>query len=347
MTGATSLRSSATRIGLFALGGLAVLIAAVVAVFGAGLFAHTEQAVLQFRGSVYGLQIGSPVVFRGVRLGHVRSVGVVLEAGRFSAPVVVDVDVKLIRTAANEPGVSLKALIEKGLTAQLATQSLLTGQLYIDLDLRASAAGQSAAAQRNAQGLIEIPTTLTRFQSLQDQLDQIDITRISADLTATVASAKALVGGPEIKQTLADMASASAALAKLSASLNERVAPLAAAAQGTLAQAGQASTRAGAAAERASERFSLAADGIASAATRAESTLAPNSQVMRSVQQAAEELSRSAKAVRDATSEDAALAQNLQRALGDVQRAARAVRELAEQLEQQPQSLLRGKPAPP
>ena len=61
-----------------------LLIAAVVVVFGGRLFAATEQAVMYFRGSVYGLQAGSPVVFRGVRLGSVRSVGVVFAQGRFA-----------------------------------------------------------------------------------------------------------------------------------------------------------------------------------------------------------------------------------------------------------------------
>ena len=93
-------RPNAARIGLFALGGLALLIAAVVVVFGGRLFAATEQAVMHFRGSVYGLQAGSPVVFRGVRLGSVRSVGVVYTQGRFAVPVEVELDPAQIRTLA-------------------------------------------------------------------------------------------------------------------------------------------------------------------------------------------------------------------------------------------------------
>jgi hypothetical protein len=70
-----------------------------------------------------------------------------------------------------------------GLSAQLATQSLLTGQLYIDLDLRTWRPARAARRR----GMVEIPTTLTRFQSLQDQLDRVDLTRITQDLTATLA----------------------------------------------------------------------------------------------------------------------------------------------------------------
>jgi paraquat-inducible protein B len=335
-----------TRIGLFALGGLALLVAAIVAIFGASLWARQDQAVMHFRGSVYGLQVGSPVVFRGVRLGGVQSVGVVYGEGKFSVPVVVQLDRNRIRNlsgaASTDATLALPALIEKGLSAQLATHSLLTGQLYIDLDLRPGAKTVAVGGQ-NASGLIEIPTTPTRFQSLQDQLDRVDLTAMTADLGATLAAARALVAGPEVKATLADLSQAASTLAKLATSLEQRVAPLAAAAQGTLGQAGQASQRVGSAADRVGERMAAAADGVGAAAARADALLAPGSPVLGSVQKAADELARSAQALRAATSDEAPSVVQLQRAAADVSRAARAMRELAEQLQQQPQQLLRGR----
>ena len=337
-------RARAARLGLFVLGGLALLVAAVVVVFGGGLLQREERAVMHFRGSVYGLQVGSPVVFRGVRLGLVRSVGVVYDQGRIAVPVVVDLDRDRIRTlggtsAAADPTLALPRLVEAGLSGQLATHSLLTGQLYVDLDLRE--AGRPAV--RDSSGLIEIPTTPTRFQSLQDQLDRVDLTAMAEDLKATLAAARGLVAGPEAKQTLADMAQASAALARLATTLDRRVRPLADVAQGTLAQAGQASARLGAAADRVGDRVAGAADRVGSAAERADALLTPGSPVLQSVQQAADELGRSAAALRAATTDQGTDAQSLQRALGDVSRAARAVRDLASQLERQPQSLIRGR----
>lgn len=351
-------RPNATRIGLFALGGLALLFGAVVLVFGGRLWARSELAVLQFRGSVYGLQVGSPVVFRGVRLGGVRSVGVTYGDGRFAVPVVIELNRAAIRTpddsqAATDPELALAALVEQGLTGQLATHSLLTGQLYIDLDLRPNdkAGKSSTAARRHANGLVEIPTAPNRFQSLQDQLDRIDVARMADDLVATLAAARGLLGGPELKQTLTDMAQASAALARLSATLTQRIGPLADTAQATLLQAGRASTQAAAAAENAGERVARAADraaqGVAAAASRADALMAPDSPLLASVQRAADELGRSAAALRSAASDESATVQSVQRAVGDVSRSARAVRDLAEQLAQQPQSLLRGRADPP
>ena len=80
-------RPNAARIGLFAVVGLLLLGAALVAVLGSRFLAPTDQAVMHFGGSVYGLQVGSPVVFRGVRLGSIKSIGLVQEAGRLTVPV--------------------------------------------------------------------------------------------------------------------------------------------------------------------------------------------------------------------------------------------------------------------
>jgi paraquat-inducible protein B len=333
-------KPNVVRIGLFAVLGLALLVAAVVVVFGARVFKPSERAVMFFSGSVYGLQVGSPVVFRGVRLGSVKSMDVSSVGGRFAVPVVVELDSERLRTI-HGPEVAdpLAGLVQQGLSAQLATQSLLTGQLYVDLDLR----GVGQVAQRDAAGRTLIPTTLTRFQSLQQQLDGVDVSRMSKDLAETLAAARGLVAGPEIKQTLAELAQASAALARLAASMDKRLPGLADSAQGTLRQAGEASVRVGGAADR----VTGAADRVGSAAVRAETLLTPGSPLLASVQQAADELGRSAAALRSATSDESASLQSVQRAMGDVSRAARAVRELADQIERQPQSLIRGRVATP
>ena len=333
-------RPNAARIGLFAVGGLLLLGAALAVVLGSRFLTPTDKAVMHFSGSVYGLQVGSPVVFRGVRLGSIKSIGLVQEAGRLTAPVVAELDRARIVSldgapATSDPTLSLPALVERGLSAQLATQSLLTGQLYVDLDLRPG----GKVAQRNEAGLVVIPTTLTRFQSLQDQLDRVDLARMSQDLSDTLAAARGLIGGPELKQTLAQLALASASLARLTATLDKRAPTLVNAAQGTLKQAAQASDRVGTAADR----VTGAADRIGSAASRADELLTPGSPVLAGVQQAADELGRTAAALRAATSDDSPNLQGVQRAMADVSRAARAVRELADSLEQQPQSLIRGK----
>ncbi len=369
-------RPNALRIGLFAVLGLALLAAAIVAVLGVQLFKAGDRVVMHFSGSVYGLQVGAPVVFRGVKLGGVRSIGVAQVNGRFAVPVVAELDRAQLRAlvggTVGEPGGAkagtdaLATLLQQGLTAQLATQSLLTGQLYVDLDLRpasrvvaaaaplASAGNTGQVAAARADGLVEIPTSLTRFQSLQEQLDRVDVDRMAQDLSATLAAARGLVAGPEIKRVMTELTQASGALSQLAATLNQRVPALADSARGALQRAGDASARVGSAADRlsdrvagAADRLGQASDRVGAAAGRAETLLAPGSTLHTSVQGAADELARTATALRAATADDGASLQSVQRAMADVSRAARAVRALADQIEQQPQSLLRGREATP
>ncbi len=367
-------RPNALRIGLFALLGVALLAAAIVSVVGLQVFKTSERVVMYFSDSVYGLQVGAPVVFRGVRLGTVRGVSVSQVNGRFAVPVVAELEsdklLALVGGTAAAQAPPLATLLGQGLTAQLATQSLLTGQLYVDLDLRAStktsantnantthggaAPAPAAAPALSPGGLVQIPTSLTRFQSLQQQLDGVDVDRMSQDLQATLSAARKLVAGPELQQALAELTQAAAGLARVSATLNQRLPPLADRAGQALQRGGAAAEQVGAAAQRvggsvasAGERVGQASDRLASAASQAQAVLAPGSPLLGSVQGAADELQRTAAALRDASSEQGATVQELQRALADVSRAARAVRALAEQIEQQPQSLIRGREAPP
>lgn len=357
-------RPHALRIGLFAIGGLALLVMAVASVFGGRLFADSERAVLHFNGSIYGLQIGAPVVFRGVRMGGVVSIGLVNDAqgAGFQIPVVVELDSELLRSLQGPPAGAasaassdadadaavLPALVARGLSGQLAMQSLLTGLLYVDLDLRPD--GSTARYGQVPDGMVEIPTTATRLQTLQAQLEGLDFGQLAKDLSAIAATTRGFVASPELRQSLDDLAQTSGSLRRLSATLERRAGPLADGARHTLVRAAQAVEQVGDAASRAggvAVQIGAAADQIGATTRRAEGVIAQGPPLMSSLQQAADELSRTALALRQATSADAGVVQNADRALADVARAARAVRELAELLEQQPESLIRGRRDPP
>ena len=177
-------RASPFFIGAFVVSALALLVVALVVLPGRHWFKQPQRVVMFFSGSVFGLQKGAPVVFRGVRIGDVTDITVHYDSktDSFAIPVVAQLDADAVRGLDgrfdnDDIGHALPALIKRGFSAQLGTQSLLTGQLYVDLDLRPG----GKVAQRNAVGLVIIPTTLTRFQSLQDQLDKVDLARMSAD----------------------------------------------------------------------------------------------------------------------------------------------------------------------
>ena len=351
--------ANATLIGAFVVVGLALVAAGVIAAAGGKLFTRTEQAVMHFNGSIYGLQVGAPVVLRGVRVGSVASIGLVFDpaTGGFLIPVVASLERDVIRSLPGPPAagagagadvssdLTLPALVARGLRAQLSMQSLLTGQLYIDLDLRPGGAAKLHAGGTGSGngGRVEIPTSSTAIQNLKEQLEGLDMRRLLDDVSAIASSARAVVAGPELKQAMGDLTQITGQVRRLTDALARRVDPLAQAAQTTLTDGQRTMGRLSDAADRVGD----AARRVAGSADRVGALAAPDSALLQRVQQTADELARSAAALRSQTSEGAPLVQNLTRALQDVSQASRAVRELADLLARQPDALLRGRSTEP
>ena len=77
--------ASKTLIGVFVLGALALAVIALV-IFGSGKFFERRITyVMYFDGSVKGLNIGSPVVFRGVKIGSVKDIELKADVKDFKA----------------------------------------------------------------------------------------------------------------------------------------------------------------------------------------------------------------------------------------------------------------------
>ncbi len=339
----------ALRVGLFALAGLALLALGLIAAGGGWVGGSTDRVLMRFDRSVYGLQVGAPVMLRGVRVGQVASIGLgTALAGVPDVPVHADFDhdrlLELVgRGAGRDP---LAALLARGLVAQLATQSLLTGLLYVDLDINPARAARARRAHPEV-GARDIPTVANRLQTLQEQLDGLDIARIGQDLSAAVAAANALLSGPDAKRLLGGSADAAQALQRaaaqvqtLAARLDQQLPPLAASARGTLAEASSAARQLGAGAAGVAAAASQVQALAATSAPQVAQTLA---QARQDVARAADEFARTAQALRQATADDSTLRQSAERALNDTARAARALRELGEQLDRQPDAVLRGR----
>ena len=69
-----SKQANKTAIGVFVVGAVVLAVAAIIA-FGSGkFFVKTDMYVAYFPGSVKGLRIGAPVMFRGVKIGEVTQI---------------------------------------------------------------------------------------------------------------------------------------------------------------------------------------------------------------------------------------------------------------------------------
>jgi paraquat-inducible protein B len=106
---------------------------------------EAEDYTLVFRQSVRGLEVGAAVDFRGVPLGEVTRIGTDYDPVRLAFTTPVDVRIypgrlraRLRHEVPAEPPASTEArlqrFVEHGLRAQLRSDNLLTGRLYVALD---------------------------------------------------------------------------------------------------------------------------------------------------------------------------------------------------------------------
>ena len=374
------MKGAAWRVGLFALAGLSLLAFAVV-LAGGHWFVARESALMRFTTSVYGLQVGAPVVFRGVRLGQITAVELSPAGpGGVTIPVKAEFERALLRNlvgaeaAASTAGLALvPELVARGLVARLATQSLLTGQLYVDLDIDAArarpaaggvatsaAAGAAVGAAASSPvapaapplgGLPVIPTAPSQLQSLQAQLESLDLGQIGRDLAALTAATRQLLAGPEPARVLTRVADAAQALQRLTERIEREVAPVSRSAQGAFGEGQRAASAVGQGAASLAQSAQQVAQQVAGAASQAQAQVGALSSAgtaaLAQVQRSAEAVVQAADALRNAAADDSSLRLNADRALTDVSRAARALRELAELLERHPETLLRGRAGTP
>jgi len=183
-----SRRASPAAVGAFVLGGIAIALAALIALGGGGLFAETFRASIFFEQSVNGLVIGSPVKLEGVPVGQVVDIrAIVKESGppssrtyRTFSETVIEIDETRFEQLGDaddatqarqrDDNVDIERAVDSGVRAQLNLQSLLTGQLFIALMIDRDRPGYTGP-ERLAR-YEQIPTLPTAFDELEARVRQ-------------------------------------------------------------------------------------------------------------------------------------------------------------------------------
>jgi paraquat-inducible protein B len=321
-----SKRINPTAIGIFVVGSFALMVAAIVLVGAGSLFRKPLRFVCMFQGNVNGLRVGAPVKFKGVQIGTVEEIKLALNPSEGELrpdlkeqrlPVIIGVDREMITQrggtghALSQPG--LEDLVARGMRAQLDTESLLTGLLFVDLDLHPNAPLNLVLVPGSGD-LREIPTVPTNLEEIQKQatdalakLDRIDLNKMVTSITNAADSINHLTDSQDLKDTLAS-------LRQTVPNLNRTITSL----RATLDNANQRITP-----------------------------------LVASLQKSSEEANVTMKDTRDALLEvkanldsDSPLSVNINTALEELADTSRSVGELTDYLQRNPGSLVRGKYVP-
>ena len=186
--------------------------------------------VIHFKDSVRGLSVGAAVDFRGIQVGEVQSIKLVLAKNKtdIELPITIAIyperfrnlqtDDNQILSLADQKKI-INRLVENGMRAQMRTSNLITGQLYIALDYAPNAKKAKINWASNPPQMPSVNSSLNEIQeriaSIVKKMDQIPLQSIgqNADQTLkmlqqTLASSNALIQKidqelvPEAKGTL-------------------------------------------------------------------------------------------------------------------------------------------------
>jgi paraquat-inducible protein B len=217
-------------IGSFVIGAAAIVVAAVF-FFGRGkFFENTGTYIAFFSGSVKGLSIGAPVSFRGAPVGKVRDVSIVYKPDKdeLIIPVLLELDADSVRglntlkekTGNGEGPELVQRLIEKGLKAQLALDSIVTGQLFVQLDFMPNVPMRRMSG--DDEDYQEIPTAPSPLEKLQETLQQLPISELVNKTVGALEKLDAILSSDDLNNAFDNLNGALIELKTLASNFDGR-----------------------------------------------------------------------------------------------------------------------------
>ncbi len=203
------------------------------------VYLDKERYLLVFSGSVRGLNIGAPVLLRGIKVGQVLDIQLKFDPTKleFFIPVLIEIEPERIgfpegqgraRVLEDEPDIVDK-MVAAGLRAQLKTGSLLTGQLYVELEFHRDAPPARLARRGDYRVVPTLPTPLetitTQVNRILGKIDGFPIDEIGEDLSATLSGVREVVDSTALKNSLTELELILRQLRSLSVKLDDQIAP--------------------------------------------------------------------------------------------------------------------------
>ncbi|MDR2573490.1 MAG: MlaD family protein [Desulfovibrio sp.] len=311
-----------TAVGLFVLGAMALLAISLVLLTTRRFFSDDAEYVLYFDDSVNGLSIGAPVVFRGVPMGSVTRINLVADTrdGGVAIPVFIRIDAASIMNSDGVAGVSgefarrmLHSMVERGLRARLKLQSLITGKYGVELNFHP----ETEARYRSSNEALEIPTVPSSMDAFERALSKVPPEQMLQSLNEILANFAFILSDGKLREGIAAFAGTFTETEKFF-----KKTELLKSISGTLAQLDETARMAR---EQVPEGLHFFREA------------------MRALADSAAQLHEAANSAQDIARRDSPMMTDLQRLLREGAAAAAALRALADTLERNPESLLRGK----
>lgn len=309
-------------IGVFVVGGMALLVVALVLFSSQDFFTPKRKFVAYFQQSVSGLNIGAAVRFRGIPVGKVIHIDGIYnpETGNMIPRLILEIHPETLKNIVlnEEEYAPFILLVKNGMRAKLKSASLLTGQLYVALDFYPNTPVRRLGS--NSEEYPEMPTIDSGLDQALAMISELPIEEILVRLASTLAAVEELLRNPHVNEALA-------ALPPLLRDADTGVVDLTQFVNHDLPRVMQEASQTLASVRKSFETLSTKLTGEAS--VRINSILT--------------ELENTLKLAQKRLSTDDPLTYELITAVREVGKAARSMRAFVDYLEEHPEALIKGK----
>ena len=329
-----SQRANPTLIGAFVIGAVVIAVAGLIVLGSGKLFHRMRPFVVYLQGDVTGLRVGSPVRFQGVQVGAVTDIRLYVtpEGAKPIVPVTILLDESVIQsksgTDVDLDASTIHRAIEHGLRARLDTESLITGQRCIALDIAPDTPAKLFGLSQGMEEIPAIPGSVEEMRKVLKQIQEVDFKSLVGELTETSRALREIVAGPDTQSLPAALRKSIEGIDRLVATLEREVEPIGARIDGA----------------------SKAVQAVAAELETTMKTLRPSLESIRNTADRTaaveEELSKTLASARAMLDPNAPLVVELQSTLREFAATSRSLRALADLVERDPSVLLRGKGAP-
>jgi paraquat-inducible protein B len=297
-------------------------------------------------------------MFRGVKIGEVTKMMIYSNRSdpskrSFEIPVILEIEegnIESIGPEIKDEKQYFQALIKSGLRAQLQMQSLVTGQLMINIDFYPNTPVRLVGAQQIdlARDVTELPTIQTPMQKLGKTLEDIPLDEIAKSASKSLKAIEALVTSEDLTKSLNYLKQTLKDFRDLAHRLNEIIGPLSADLGQTLKDARVLIRNVDRQVDPLATSLRKTSDSAGDALKDARGLINNlNGEVKKIAADLASILQKAGEtlaSVNGAVEEGSPLRYQIETTIGELARAARSIRILADYIERHPDALLRGRP---
>ncbi len=338
-------------IGSFVVGAVILSVAGLLFFGPGGFLTETRSYVIYFDSSVKGLNVGSPVRFRGVKIGQVKEINVQvrLQDFKFLIPVVIEIEPSRIKAEGSKQSIldTLKTslmsddlmlpLIPKGLRVQMQLDSLVTGQLYINLDMLPDTPLVLTGYEYEYP---ELPAITSSLEELTKTFEDIPLKELADKLISSTEGFEKLINSPSLHNALSKFDDTIEQLNDLLKNMNEQLLPIADTLKQSMLQSQVAINNVD---RKIDQTLQSAQKAIIHMDNKVDPLAEQFSQAAQALNDASIKTADAMQQIKGLAANDSQIMGQLSLTLQEVSRTARTVRHITAELEHDPQMFLRGR----